>query len=361
MKIKILDKYIFYNFLKLFLGSFILLIGVGMISKVMETLSVMVKFKGSAIHILKYYYLNLPNMVTIITPAALLFSVAYSIAMFSKNNELTVIMTSGKSFKRILLPLVVFSFILSFGLLWFNEMVTAPSNFKAYDELTLIRGRSHVHRLYNQSNFEVRADTRYYHIGKFVAKREEALGVHIIEFSKEGIVKNIIEGEKVKISPGKWLFQDGNITSFSENGELTKREYFKKKEFNIPESAEYFHAVEKRFEETNIFDLMTFIKEKKERGESFLEYEVEFYWHLGYPFICFFLVFLGGIMGSYLKKGAISQSVGLAVLMSTIYYLIMYFGKSLGNSGILPPILAGSIANIVFLVITIYILIKEEK
>ena len=82
---------------------------------------------------------------------------------------------------------------------------------------------------------------------------------------------------------------------------------------------------------------------------------------MGYPFVCFFVVFLGGMIGSYLKKGAMAQSLGIAVVLSAIYYLIMFFGKSIGNSGGLHPFVAGWLANIVFLTATAGFFVKESR
>ncbi|MDH5719638.1 MAG: LptF/LptG family permease [Spirochaetia bacterium] len=357
----ILDRYIFTEFMKNFLGALVLLIGVGLISKVMETLGIIMKYDGALIHVWRFYYKNIPNMITIVTPPALLFSISFSMASFTKNMEMAVIMAAGRSLKRIMLPLVLFSLLLSFFLLWFNEMVTAPSNFGAYNELNIIKGNPSIHRLYDQTNFAVKAKNRYYHIGKFIAERGEARGVHIVEFSSAGHIQRIIDGEKVNIHPNEWHFTDGSVIFFNKKGELINREFFKNKKLSFPEAADYFQTAAKKFEETNVFDLMRYISEKKERAESFIEYEVEFYWHLGYPFICFFVVFLGGMIGSYLKRGAMAQSMGIAIVLSAVYYLVMFFGKSLGNNGTLHPFIAGWLANIVFLAVTAGFFIKERK
>ena len=66
--------------------------------------------------------------------------------------------------------------------------------------------------------------------------------MHIVEFSRSGYLQRIIEGEKVKIKPHVWLFENGNIVYFNSSGEFMGRDFFKQKELNFPESSDYFQA-----------------------------------------------------------------------------------------------------------------------
>ncbi|MDH5718450.1 MAG: LptF/LptG family permease [Spirochaetia bacterium] len=357
----ILDRYLFGFFIRYFFGALVLLTGFALITRAIGIIHHLVKYTGSAVHIYRYFYLYIPNMISILLPAALLFSIAFSITSFSKHNELNVMMTSGRSFKRILMPLALFSFLLSFFMLWFNEMVTAKANFKATNELNIIKGKPSAFRLFNQSNFEIKSNNRYYHLGFFNAKEEEAYNVHIVELYSNGHIKRIIEAQKVKIMPKVWQFENGTILLFDNQGLFQKSYQFKRKIIPLPESPAYFQDAEKKFEEMNIFDLEQYIKKKKEKAEPAIEYEVEYFWHLGYPFICFFIVLLGGYIGIFLKKGSLAQSIGVSVTISVIYYFLMYFSKALGNSGFLQPFLAGWLANIIFLLFSIFLLFRFKK
>jgi len=107
---KILDRYIFFEFFRSFLGTLLLLTGIGVISKVMERLSVLIAYDGPFGDIIKYVYLNIPYIITIVGPTALMFAISFTIANFSKKKELAVIMTSGRSFRRILAPIIFFRF-----------------------------------------------------------------------------------------------------------------------------------------------------------------------------------------------------------------------------------------------------------
>lgn len=359
--VQILDRYFTTEFFKYFIGALILLTGVATIAKVMEYIGTIAEFKGDFSHVAWFLIYNIPNFVTIVIAPSLMFAVSFTVALFFKNNEMAVIMAAGRSFQRVLFPLVIFTLLLSGFMLWFNEMVTYPSNFKAYNELNIIRGKTTVYRTYDRSNFEVKAGNRFYHIGKFRPNSKEIIGLHILQLNDDGGIKRIIESDFAAIKPEKWKTRETYITEFDKEGQFIGHNFFKEKDLPLPEASKYFEQANKKFEETNIFDLMRYIKEKKARGEPYLEYEVEFYWHLSFPLITFFVVLIGGTIGSQLKKGAMATSVGLAILLTISYYLVMFFGKSLGNNGTLPPFVAGWLANIVFLIVSIYVLWRYHK
>src|SRR5688572_25157343 len=98
--LQLLDRYFLFEFLKYFFGALILLTGVAFISKVMETLSIVMDFKGPSRHIWSFYINNLPYLATLVTAPAMMFAVSFSVAMLSRHNELAVILAAGRSFQR---------------------------------------------------------------------------------------------------------------------------------------------------------------------------------------------------------------------------------------------------------------------
>ena len=148
---------------------------------------------------------------------------------------------------------------------------------------------------------------------------------------------------------------------FDSLGQYRKQVEVKKETLKVAEDKKYFWNMPKSLDETNIFDLWQYIQVKSLRGESIVEYEVELYWHFSFPLVCFFVVLIGGIVGSQVQKGAMASSIAISTGCTIGYFIIMYFGKSLGNNGTLPPLIAGWLANIVFFFISMFMLIRYHK
>ncbi|MBN8223159.1 MAG: LptF/LptG family permease, partial [Spirochaetes bacterium] len=70
----ILDRYIFKSFLKTFLGTLVLLLGVAIIVKVLDSLKDFNENKQGAALLIKYYAVITPTFVTYIVPPSLMFA-----------------------------------------------------------------------------------------------------------------------------------------------------------------------------------------------------------------------------------------------------------------------------------------------
>ena len=144
----ILDRYIFKSFIKTFFGTLVLLIGVAVIVKVLDSLKDFNENKQGAALLIKYYAVITPTFVTYIVPPSLMFAVAFTIAQFNRNFEITVMLAAGRSFRRILAPIVVFSAFLSLAFFAFNEYVAFPAAYKAVDISYELRNRGSDARLH---------------------------------------------------------------------------------------------------------------------------------------------------------------------------------------------------------------------
>ena len=98
----------------------------------------------------------------------------------------------------------------------------------------------------------------------------------------------------------------------------------------------------------NIDQLNEAIAFSKKRGENTSEYEVFYYWHLGFPLMTFFFTIIGSMISIKLKNASLANSLTVCILAGLLYFLIMYYGMALGNRGFLIPQIAGWLPNIIF-------------
>lgn len=160
-----LDRYIFKSFIKTFIGTLVLLIGVAVIVKILDSIKNFPDNKQGADLLIQYYVTITPTFVTYIVPPALMFAVAFTVAQFNRNFEITVMLAAGRSFRRILRPLVIFASILTVAFFFFNEYIAYPAAYKATDISYVLRNRGADARLRkhdHSSNLTLRFGLRYY-------------------------------------------------------------------------------------------------------------------------------------------------------------------------------------------------------
>ncbi len=345
--IQIFDRYILKEFIKFMLGGVILFTGVGMISKILETLQLIREYNGESSTIWLYYLYNIPFTMSIVIAPSFLLSISYITSKLIQDKELLIICSSGRSIKRTILPILIFSFFFSFALLAFNEYISYPAMLQAYSKKNEMRGRSlDFHSWRNRYHLNIHSKNRIFFMNEFDPNKKSVHGLHIVEHNMKGNIQKIIQAEEASIKPHKWLLKQAEITYFKDSIFRKQRSY-KRKEEDIPEDFTVFQHFNYGIEEANIFQLLKFIKIKKERGDDQTKFEVEFYWHFGFPFMCFFCILIGAVVTSKSPNGGFTYSLSISILCTAFYFLIMFYTKALGVSHTITPFWAGSIGNFI--------------
>lgn len=364
----ILDRYIFKAFIKTFIGTLALLVGVALIVKVLDSMKDFGDNKGGTGLLLKYYITITPTFVTYIVPPALMFSVAFTIAQFSRNFEITVMLAAGRSFRRVLAPIVYFSMVLSLAFFVFNQYVAFPAAYKATDISYALRNRGTDARLRkydHASNLTLRFDNRYYTVGFGDWPALTLRGFHLLEIRETGAIARIIEAGNASvqsIATHFWTLKQVRISNFNEKGVYTGTETAPEIVWELPETMKSFlnFYVEMDSDERSIFDSYKIYQKRKEVGGEYSVYLTEVFWHGGYPLVCFFIAFIGGMVGGRLKKGNAATSIAVSMLFTLIYFFLMYFGSAFGESGSMNPFIAGNLANIISGIATAYVYAKLD-
>jgi len=352
--INILDRYIFKEFFKNFIGGLLLLMGIGIISKIMERLAVLMAYTGPFIEILKFIYLNIPYILTIVGPTALMFAISFTISNFSKKKELAVIMSSGRSFRRILSPIILFAFLYSIFSFFLTEYVSYPWFLKSFDHYIEVLVHKNFKRDSVRSNYHAKIDDRFLYIGSYSENFNIVRSLNVVEFEKSR-PRSIIESKIAVVVPNMWILIDVTETTFNPDHTFKDQKTFNTKLLDISEGKEFLKTHAHTFEEKSIFQLLRDIDERKRHGEKFRKHLVELYWHYSVPFVSLFIVMIAGILGSQVKKGAMSLSIGISTMITLVYYFLMYVGKSLAVNETFHPVFGAWFANIIFTLLSVYL------
>ena len=340
-----LDRYLLKEFTKYFSGALLLFSGVGMISKVVESLKYIHDYRGSSIIIFEYYIYSLPLIISIVIAPSFLFAVCYVTSMMIQNREFVTICTSGISQKRIFLPIVIFSLLFSVLFFCFNQFVVYPSNLRAYEKSNNLRGLPLDAQSWRRV-YDLHSKYKNYHfyMSEYRPKEKKAFNLYISLIDDDQLLKKIIEAKEAYIVAGEWLLKKATIISFESGLFKNLKRYERRKEM-IPVDGSYFQIFYLHKEVMNAFQLVEFIDLKKERGQNAALYISEYYWHFGFPFICFFFALIGFVVALKIPKGSLAASLAISILCSIVYFLLMFYGRALGQAEILVPFLAGSLAN----------------
>ena len=170
----------------------------------------------------------------------------------------------------------------------------------------------------------------------------------------------IVSAEKGKWLDGRWKMENGVVQRAKENGSYNL-EKFKELDVDIPETPETFVRSERDPEEMSYWQLKRYAKRVGMEGYDNTRYLVDMNIKTSFPFVVVILATIGISLALKLKSGKAPLTVAIGIGLCFLYNLALGFSRSLGLSGIMPPIFSAWLANAIFLFLGIYMIMHVES
>ena len=348
---RLLDRYLFGEFIRIFLGTVVMLTGILVISLVMDNMKYFMNSDVAPVHIALYIVYSLPKLLVNVISPGLMFAVCFVIGQFSSNKELVSTMAAGVSFYRTITPLVIFGFVMWFGVLLLNEVVARSTNTLAQEKFTYIKeGTGGLNNVVYQ--YHVRGREGFYYVYLYDEKEKVIKGgFNYIRQDLEGLPKFIISAQRAEYDEKSNLWTLKDVEEINFDGELAVSSYNKymEKQYEFPEKMDYFVKPPKSVEEMNFFELKDEIVLRQNKGVPFYDLEVERHSIFAMPVMSIIVVVIGAIAGSFTKRSAGVASLGITIVVVLLYYVFYSAGRSFGNTGLVPAGIAVWYTPVIFL------------
>lgn len=365
--IKILDKYIINEIsVPFFFGIAIftlLFIASGLL---FQAVKMLVQHGIPFIVVGKFLLGKLPAIIVYTLPMSTLLAALLAFGRLSGENEIIALKAGGISFYRIVLPAILFALGVTIFSIYFNDHIvpraTYMSNYilysqikkqnpKLFEDITL--------RTTTRDGLERITFARFFNEEKGVLK-----DTMVHDFRKEGGISRSTYAQEAKWGKDGWKFIDGVIVHFDEKGTISYQTTFRQAHIYIPQTPEDIRNRQKKPEEMSREELSKKIKlisRVNARSDSLRSLKLQFHMKLSLP--CASLVFatIGIPFGLKPHRTSSSVGLGLSLVIIFIYYIIMFLGMTLGESGLLPPFISVWLPNIIFFLVGIIFIIKAGQ
>jgi lipopolysaccharide export system permease protein len=360
MKIKILDWYIIRKFLGTFFFALGLIIAIAIVFDISEKIDDFLEKEAPMRAIVFDYYLNfIPFFGNLFSPLFVFISVIYFTSRMASQTEIVAILSSGVSFKRMLVPYMVGAAILASISLYLNNYVIPHSNttriaFETkYIKNPFIYKNKHVHRQIAPGEFI------YFESFNNIDK----IGYQFsFEKFKDGkltykLLSDRVIWDSVKT---KWTVESYFIRHIDGMNERVESGFQKDTAFAF--TPDEFSRRSNYIETMDTGVLNDFIKQEQSRGsEEVPFYLVEKYRRTSFPFATFILTIIGVSLSSRKVRGGIGVQIGAGILLSFTYIMFMQVSQTFATNGNMPALLAVWLPNIFFSIIAAYLLRSAMK
>lgn len=310
--------------------------------------------------VVKWFLFSLTHDMIFTFPMAMLLSSLLLFGRLSKDSEIVAMKAGGIGFGRLVMPVVFFAFLSTVAAFLFGEFVMPYTTSRARDiqkndilKLLPVRGAENVY-IKDTDQRTIYAGKVIHFPGEEVAVRLEDVVISEYDPKTQLPLRRILAKGGAFMNK-QWNFWDGMAYEYDRelNGVLV--EEFKSKPIALKERPDDFKKEETRFGEMSLRDLRKRISYHYEKGfHDVVGLLVEFYMKTSIPFACFIFGILGAALGTGNSKTGAFIGFGVSVIIIFIYYVLLSISKSYGKNGVIPPLLAAWLQNLVFLAVALY-------
>lgn len=347
---KLLDKYILKKFLSAFFFVVLILVTIIVVIDLTEKNDDFIKHDLGFVEIMGYFLAFVPYIANFITPITVFIATVFVCSKMAGQTEIVAILSSGVSFRRMMVPFMLGAIIISVLSFVLTGYVLPDANKKRVAfEIAYVKKPFR----FTERNIHIKVGPKSYAYMESY-NNDADVGYHFsLETIEENELLSKITARRIEWDTANhhWVMKDWEKREIKEMKELFSRG--PTKDTLISLSPKDFGNTYHLQETFTIPELNDYIAELKARGADNIRiYEIEKYIRYMSPFAAVILTFIGIIMSSRKKRGGSGLMIATGFALAFAYIVFFVFAKSIAeaNRSMATPmvILAVWSPNIVF-------------
>ena len=348
--LKKIDIYIIKKFLGTYFFAIALIISIAVVFDINEKLDSFLNAPLKAI-VVDYYLNFIPYFANLFSPLFTFIAVIFFTSKLADNSEIIAMLSSGISFRRLMIPYMISAAIIAGVTFYLNSYVIPPANVtriefqnkyvknKKVDYASNIQLQVEPGVIAYMSRYDNNTKTGYrFSLEKFEGK----------------ILKSRLTAQTVTYdSAYHWIIKDYMIRNFNGMREELTRGSRLDSIITIEPSDFLISRYDSELMTTSA--LKTYIDRQKKRGVANIkDFEIEYEKRFAMTAASFILTVIGMSLSSRKVKGGMGVNIGIGLLLSFSYILFSTVSSTFAVSGATSPRIAVWLPNIVYSIIAVY-------
>lgn len=349
-RISILDRYILRQIIEVFIMGVFVFTSIIFASDTFITLIKQISMFGIPFNIaFLMIVLNLPAVIVMTIPMGVLLSTVMTLNKLSLDSEITVFRACGIGISRIAKPIFIFATVMCVMSFIINETIVPVAT--KYSKDLALWSLSQKNVPDGKENFVFKEIgnngmlRRLFYVGN--CENKVLYNITVLDNSKKDTIQ-VLQATQGKTSPSVWLFQRGAVYTIGDRGKVLNTTLFETSDvkFGLDLSKQLNKNLAK---EMNFTKLLKFIA----KGMSGLDEKqrnaivIELYDKLALPVTTIVLVLVGVPLAITPPRVRYNRGFLFSILIIFAYYLIRALSISFGEAGVIHPLFAAWLPNIV--------------
>ncbi len=352
---KKIDIYIIKKFLGTYFFAILLIISIAVVFDISERIEDFMEKEAPLRAIVFDYYLNfIPYFANLFSSLFTFIAVIFFTSKMAYNTEIIAILSSGVSFRRLMFPYLVSAFVIAIFSFALMAYVIPPAN-----EVRLDFTYKYIKNPIRNTDKDIHRQIEpgvFVYMKSYNATNDVGYKFSMEEFNDEGILQSKLLSDYIKwdSTMNKWTIKNYYIREISGIDENIITGSSIDTALNM--KPEEFKRIDNFTETMNIHELNEYIEEQKMQGaDNVTTLLVDKYSRVAYPFSTFILTIIGVSLSSRKIRGGIGMHIGFGLLLSFSFILFMRFSTMFAISGVMKPLFAVWLPNLVYAIISLFL------
>lgn len=350
---RIIDRYLLREFLiplMYCLDAFALLL---VVVDLFGSLDDFIKYHAAVGEVVRYYLIVLPELLVQTVPMALLLGLLFCLANLGKHNELVALRAGGVSVGRIALPLLAVGVAAAVIVLVVNVFLVPGARAHSRSLMQAIKGHGSENVIENLF-YTNHQESRDWYARRFSSATGVFENPEVHELDAQGRPRRDIYAATAYWAEGQWVFTDASVQTYDyPPGMPARASMVQISRTNFPsitDRPQLVVAENKRIEEMTPQELRRAIRSHRRAGRDAQSatLRTELHHRYAFPVTCLMVIWFGIPLGINIRRSGALRSVGIALLLITVYHFGTNIALALGGGNHIPPPVAAWASNAIF-------------
>lgn len=361
----ILFRYILQECVKIFVMCFAGLMTVYLVVDFFEKVRGFIRHDPAVGAILLYFLFKCPAIAAQMAPLAVLMATLLTVSVMARNHELTAMRSCGIGPLWIASPFLAFAFAVGLTLFGLSAVVGPLATAQAdYVKAVLIEKKP-VRLTAKSHRPWVQADNQsLMNVDDVDPDTAVLRGVSVYRLDPSFRLSEIFESREARYTERGWHLEKGIRRTLLPSGAMLT-ESFEEWPIAISQRPEDFKTLfSTKSEELTLFEIKAQANRLRRDGYGYARPLTDYYMVATQPLIPVVMAIVGLALSLGLggRRGTgIALGIGQALAIGFLYWTTQSVSVALGRSGVLAPLIAGSVAHLLFLSLGGYLFLRLRQ
>lgn len=358
----ILFRYLLREYGKIFTMCFSGLMTIYLVIDFFEKVRRFLRYDANWLDVLTYFLLKTPAISFQIAPLAILMATLLTFGLLSRGHEITAMRSCGISLPWITAPFIIFAAGISLVLLLFSSTVIPLAASKSEEiRTTRIEKKPPAAAIKLQQPWARVGAGDLMQVTSVSVDGERLSGVRLFQFDRHFQLVEITEADEARYIDSTWTLYQGRHRRFSPEGAVSVTDFDRQAIALRLIPADFTVWLAGDSEMMTFHDIRGYARRRYQQGSQTARLKTDYYSRIAFPFVTVIMVLVGialSLRRSGTRGGSMAMGIGQALAVGFCYWTTHSIAIALGRGGVLTPLIAGWMANMLFLSFGLYLMLK---